>query len=275
MLVWRKISSEKWSDSWVERLAFLGTERLVITRFANSRRVRLEIFDIATSEANLLKKNFGGEIRNLARSSADWVRSVVLKKPISIRGRIFVRNSEQENPKLDLGKDLYIPAGLAFGTGDHATTATCLRMLCDIAPRNVEWSLLDIGTGTGVLALAGARLGAKPIEAFDFDPVAIRTAKQNAKLNQITGIKFFKQDVLTFEPKDQFNVVTANLYSEIFKRAADRVWATVTPGGWLLTSGIMRDQFEAIEILIRKLGAKNITSRFKGKWATILSMKKY
>ena len=62
MLVWRKLSSEKWADSWQERLAFLGAERLVITQIASSRRIRLEIFDITANESILLSKQFGGEV---------------------------------------------------------------------------------------------------------------------------------------------------------------------------------------------------------------------
>ena len=64
MLVWRKLSSEKWADSWQERLAFLGAQRLVITQITSSRRIRLEIFDITTDESILLSKQFGGEVRD-------------------------------------------------------------------------------------------------------------------------------------------------------------------------------------------------------------------
>ena len=88
MLVWRKLSSEKWVDSWQERLAFLGPERLVITQIANTRRMRLEIFDITSEESEVLRKHLGGEIRDLNYPNADWVQSFILKKPISIRGRL-------------------------------------------------------------------------------------------------------------------------------------------------------------------------------------------
>src|SRR5438094_6138821 len=133
MLVWRKLSSEKWLDSWQERLAFLGWERLVSTQIANSSRVRLEIFDITPDESMLLLKRFGGEIRDLNHSTADWVRSVVLKKPISIRGRLRIVNGEPLPGALNESRTIYIPANLAFGTGEHATTAGCLRLLADIA----------------------------------------------------------------------------------------------------------------------------------------------
>ena len=73
MLVWRKISSEKWLDSWQERLAFLGWERLVSTQLSSSRRVRLEIFDITANESALLLKRFGGEIRGIPEKFSAFV----------------------------------------------------------------------------------------------------------------------------------------------------------------------------------------------------------
>src|ERR1700730_14318822 len=191
MLVWRKLSGEKWGDSWQERLAFLGAERLVITQIASSRRIRLEIFDITANESILLLKNFGGEVRDLNHSTADWVRSVVLKRPISIRGRLRIVNDEPKSgAPCDLGT-IYIPANLAFGTGEHATTAGCLRLLTDIAPKKRDWEFLDAGTGTGILAIAALRLGAKRALGFDFDANAIRIAKINAHLNRADGLKLF------------------------------------------------------------------------------------
>ena len=77
---------------------------------------------------------------------------------------------------------LLIPAGMAFGTGDHATTATCLRFLADVADSlaGKPWEMLDLGTGSGILALAARVLGAKRVEAGDFDPDSVRTAKESA-----------------------------------------------------------------------------------------------
>src|SRR5258705_13210614 len=101
MLVWRKLSGEKWVDSWQERLAFLGPERLVITQIANTRRIRLEIFDITPDESSLLQKRMGGEVRDLSYSSADWVRNIILRKPISIRGLLRIVNFEPSAAALD------------------------------------------------------------------------------------------------------------------------------------------------------------------------------
>jgi ribosomal protein L11 methyltransferase len=271
MLVWRKISSEKWLDSWEERLAFLGWERLVSTQIASSSRIRLEIFDITALESALLVKRFGGEIRDLHRSTADWVRSVVLKKPISIRGRLRIVNEE---PVSGAPRDLstiYIPANLAFGTGEHATTAGCLRLLTDIAPKTADWSFLDAGTGTGILAIAALRLGAKKVLAFDFDPTAIRVAKTNAFLNQANGLKLLRADVLKYEPGGTFDVVAANLYGELFRRAAPRLWPAIKPQGRMIISGVMRDQVDSVMEKIQELGGQIEIKRTRGKWVTMLA----
>jgi ribosomal protein L11 methyltransferase len=271
MLVWRKISSEKWLDSWQERLAFLGWERLVSTQIAGSNRVRLEIFDITAPESALLVKRFGGEIRDLHRSTADWVRRVVLKKPISIRGRLRIVNEE---PVPGGARDLstiYIPANLAFGTGDHATTAGCLRMLTDIAPKTGDWSFLDAGTGTGILAIAALRLGAKTVLAFDFDPTAIRVAKSNALLNEANGLRLVRADVLKYQPEGTFDVVAANLYGELFRKAASRLWPAIKPQGRMIISGVMLDQVASVTEKIQELRGQIEIKRTRGKWVTMLA----
>jgi ribosomal protein L11 methyltransferase len=270
MLVWRKISSEKWLDSWQERLAFLGWERLVSTQIASSRRVRLEIFDITAPESALLVKRFGGEIRDLHRSTADWVRSVVLRKPISIRGRLRILNQEPVPGAVRDLSTIYIPANLAFGTGEHATTAGCLRLLTDIAPKTGDWSFLDAGTGTGILAIAALRLGAKGVLAFDFDPTAIRVARANALLNEANGLKLFRADVLKYEPGGTFDVVAANLYGELFRKAASRLWPAIKPQGRIIISGLMRDQVDSVTEKIQELRGQIEIKRTRGKWVTML-----
>jgi ribosomal protein L11 methyltransferase len=271
MLVWRKISSQKWLDSWQERLAFLGWERLVCSQLPSSRRVRLEIFDVTADESTLLLKCFGGEVRDLNHSTADWVRSLVLKKPISIRGRLKIINDEPTRGAVLDSSTIYIPANLAFGTGEHATTAGCLRLLADIAPKKRDWEFLDVGTGTGILAIAALRLGAKRALGFDFDPTAIRIAKLNAHLNKAIGLKLFRADVLKYTPEGNFDVVAANLYSDLFRKAAGRLWPAIKPQGRLIISGLMRDQVEVIREKILDLRGQIEMTRTRGKWVTMVA----
>jgi ribosomal protein L11 methyltransferase len=246
-------------------------KRLVVTQLHGSTRVRLELFDITKKESEVLLDAFGGEVRDLQRSSADWVRSVVQGKPISIRGRLLVSSAESDEslPELKRGQQLIrIPASLAFGTGDHATTASCLRLLCDVAQGLVRWWQLDIGTGTAILAIAAEKLGADKVDAFDFDPVAVRIARQNLALNGSRRIRLRRQDVLKFVSTGDYQVVTANLYSELFLQALPRIWPAVVPGGYLIVSGVMRDQAEKVRSALFGLQATELASITRGKWVT-------
>jgi ribosomal protein L11 methyltransferase len=271
MLVWRKLSSEKWLDSWQERLAFLGWDRLATTQLADSSRIRLEIFDVSNAEAAILLKHFGGEIRNLKNLTAAWVRPFARRAPISIRGRLRIINCEPEPGSGFDPKAIYIPPNLAFGTGEHATTAGCLRLLTDIAPKGGNWDFLDAGTGTGILAIAAKRLGAGRIVAFDFDATAIRVAKANTRINNAAGLKIFRADALTYVPEGQFDIVAANLYSDLFRKAASVLWLAMKPLGSLIVSGLTRDQLAHVVATIGELNGYIEIKRTRGKWVTLVA----
>ena len=272
MLVWRKLSSEKWVDSWQERLAFLGPERLVITHIANTHRMRLEIFDITPGESEVLRERMGGEVRDLNCSNADWVRSLILKKPISIRGRLRIVSVEPVSDSLD-AKTIYIPANLAFGTGEHSTTAGCLRLLVDIAPRSGDWNFLDAGTGTGILAIAACKLGASQVLAFDVDATAVRIARSNAAINRIRGLRVMRADVLKHRTEESFDIVAANLFSDLFCSAAPTLWPAMKPAGRIIISGVMRDQVEPVVKVIGHMKGQIESMRARGKWVTLLARK--
>ena len=275
-LAWRKICHEKWVDSWQERLLWLGLERLVITQLSGSKSVRLEIYDVTRSEAAVLKKEFGGEIRNLNRSTADWVKSIVQKKPIPIRGKLRILNREPEPAETADPDIIYVPASLAFGTGEHATTAGCLRLLCDIIGRRpAGWSFLDVGTGTGILALAAVKLGAGQVHAFDADAVAVRTAKQNSRLNGLSKkVRIWRQSILKFEPDSTYDVIAANLYSVLLRQALPQLVKASGQRSLFIFSGILMDQAADVKDWLKQSGLAVKETRSRGKWITLLAQQK-
>jgi ribosomal protein L11 methyltransferase len=196
-----------------------------------------------------------------------------LKKPIAIRDRLKIVNKEPDPSEPEDPKAIYVPANMAFGTGEHATTAGCLRLLADIAPKSGVWNFLDAGTGTGILGIAAAKLGAAQVSAFDFDPTAIRIAKANARLNKIRNMKLFRADVL--KPKHQpvaiFDIIAANLYSDLFRKAAPNLWRQLRPNGSMIISGVMRDQIEPVIQAVQDLKGEIRLIRKRGKWVTILA----
>ena len=141
----------------------------------------------------------------------------------------------------------FIPAGMAFGTGEHTTTATCLRLLADVVgtlPAN--FAALDLGTGAGILAIAAKALGAGRVAAVDFDRVAVRIARQNAFTNGFSIIKISHADVLELGVRKAFDVVLANLFSDVLIQAASRIARVTRPGGWLVFSGVLRNQVRPV-----------------------------
>ena len=118
---------------------------------------------------------------------------------------------------------------MAFGTGDHATTSTCLRLLVDYAKeaRGGRWSLLDLGCGTGILAIAGALLGAAEVDGFDFDPAAVKIANRNARRHGLKRLKFTEDDVTKWEPEREYDVVAANIFFDVLTISFERIAAAV------------------------------------------------
>ena len=163
---------------------------------------------------------------------------------------------------------------MAFGTGDHATTARCLRLLAEAAKplRGKPWSLLDLGCGSGILALAAERLGATQVLGCDFDARCVRISGENAAANNLPRSRFVKADVLHWKPpgKSPWDIVTANLYSTILTAAAPMIAGTIKPGGVLILSGILAVEEKAILKTFSALGLRHRKTLKRGKWAAVM-----
>jgi len=270
---WRKLGSAKWEDEWVERLREVN-DRLAITSLAGAKTIRLEAFQLTKAQATRLKKAFGGTV---AEQKKQRPVAEAVTAPIRVRDRLIVVGSEaagkEERKARGNRPVLLIPAGMAFGTGDHATTATCLRFLADVSDdlAGQPWEMLDLGAGSGILALAARLLGAGKAEAGDFDPHAVRTAKENARLNDIKAIAIKKLDVRDWQPQRTWNVVAANLFSDLLMEVAPKIVAAVAPGGRLVFSGILRTQETEVVAAFKRAGMRIDRLVRKGKWVSGLA----
>ena len=184
MFVWSKLSATKWMDAWEER--FAGNPNLVIEYLKGGKSIRVRLFCNTEKEAQAVVKQFGGSVRKVA--GAEWNTPVAPPRPVKVRD-VFLLTAET-GPKeiaaiqkaIPEAPNHLDPAGNGFGTGDHATTSTCLRLLVDVARerQGTAWTVADLGTGTGVLAIAASKLGAGETFACDFDPFAVAAARRNA-----------------------------------------------------------------------------------------------
>ena len=162
---------------------------------------------------------------------------------------------------------LKIRAGPAFGTGEHATTHLCLRYLTRFLAQTPKKNsaVLDLGCGSGILALAGARLGSKA-EGWDNDESAVREADRNAKLNRLTKRARFRQADALRSALPPADLILANLYDSLLLHLLPRLEKHRRSGSTVILSGILRGQENAVLRTARKLGWKLQRRGCQGRW---------
>lgn len=261
---WTRMTSAKWEDAWIERLQFLGPGRAVCVGWPGSRSARIEAF-VDEATARKLVKDFGGRMTK----AKDWTaQPEQTREPLRIRKRLTVHGDEAAfAAHNDPSTPILIPAGMAFGTGEHATTASCLRMLCDLAPSlPAGWRAIDAGCGSGILGIGAAVLGATDVEAFDYDPACVRIAKANARANRVRTMKVSREDVLAWKPAAAADVVMANLFSDLLVRAAPALRRATKKGGALIFSGVLRSQLPEVLAALEKNRFEIHRTVSRGKW---------
>jgi ribosomal protein L11 methyltransferase len=209
----------------------------------------------------------------------DWAESWKRHfKPIEIGGALLLKPSwSKRRPQKNQALVILDP-GLSFGTGQHPTTAFCLHEIvaavCDCRNRRsrsaaTAKSFLDIGTGSGILAIAAAKLGCRPVHAFDFDAEAIRVARANTRANRVqTRLKIGHGDVakLPLRPVRKFDLICANLISDLLIAERRRMVSQLNRGGTLVLAGILKSEFWEVRAAFEKLGLKLVSSKTEKEW---------
>jgi ribosomal protein L11 methyltransferase len=273
MFVWSKLSAAQWMDAWEER--FAGNPNLVIEFLKGGKSIRLKLFCYTAHEARAIVEQFGGSVRHLA--GPEWNKPVAPPRPVKVRDKLVLTAATRANDIAAIQREhprrhvISIPPEMAFGTGDHATTSTCLRMLVDVARERLgaPWSVADLGTGTGVLAIAARKLGAGETFACDFDPFAVAATARNAVRNGTPEILTKEQDVLKWKPRKKgYTLVMANLFSSVLIEAWPVIAKSLAPGGDLIVSGILATQAWDVFTAAAANGLGFTKVVKKGKWVT-------
>ena len=161
--------------------------------------------------------------------------------------------------------------GLSFGTGQHPTTSFCLKALVHSVKIGTRQTFLDIGTGSGILAIAAVKLGYQPVQAFDFDPESVRVAQANARKNRVeTRLKPTRGDITKMPVKaaQKYDLVCANLISTLLVSEKRRIVNRLKPGGILVLAGILAVEFAEVELAFADLGLKRIASQVQNEWCS-------
>ena len=281
MFVWSKVSPVSKQSILEERFMGLSQTNAVITEIPEKKSFRIEVYCNDKNDAQRLLNEFGGRLSKL--KIKDWAKlnAYSQRPPIKIRDRLIITDNDKKSEiekisKYFEGRDVIsIPAALAFGTGDHETTSTCLRLLVDLAKEqkknNKEWSLCDIGTGTGILAIAAKILGSTIVECFDFDSTAIDIAKRNMLRNNTTDILIYKADLFEWEPKKKncWDIITANIFANVLNSNLSKIFSALAPGGSLILSGILKEHENSVIATAQQTSLTNPIIHRKGKWVSM------
>ncbi len=205
-----------------------------------------------------LKKKIERYLSSISRSHPVILRSRIIRDEewaeswkvnfgiLKVSPRIVVKPPWETYLPLEGEIAIEIDPGMAFGTGTHPSTRMCLQVLDErIPPFSPPPSFLDVGTGSGILAIAAWKLGARPVMAIDIDPVAVESARKNAKANKANSGIVFRVGSLDGR-KRRFDIVAANLLPQELLRLATPLSRVISPGGVLIVSGFLQRQRQEI-----------------------------
>lgn len=184
-------------------------------------------------------------------------------KPFRIGSHLVVRPTWEEYQAQEQDVVIDLDPGLAFGTGTHETTALCAEL---IEQYYTGGTVLDVGTGSGILAIAAARLGADDVLAIDIDPLAVRTARENVEKNRLNDKITVRQGDLLEGAMGPYDFAVANILADVIIMLSDPLRRALKPGGIFVCSGIIRDREEDVRQALLQNDYRIIDTRHRGEW---------
>ncbi len=203
----------------------------------------------------------------------DWVsHSLEGLGPVRA-GRFFVHGSHDRDKVKPGDLAIEIDAGQAFGTGHHGTTVGCLELIADVMEHEKPQNALDLGTGSGILAIGIALIEPIRILATDIDPIAIKVAKENFALNgvakTITAITATGLDDEEIKKRTPFDLIVANILANPLIELAPQMVPALKKGGSIVLSGILEEQHDRVVKAFESEGAKYIKTLHHEGWVAI------
>jgi len=189
-------------------------------------------------------------------------------KPSKVGEKIVVKPIWEEYEAKDEELVVELDPGMAFGTGEHETTRMCIQALEKYVQK--DSTVFDVGCGSGILAIAAAKLGAKLAVGVDLDPVAVESAKENVGFNNIDNIEILHGNLI--EVIDgKADIVVANIIAEIICILTEDVSRVIKPNGYFITSGIIHDRVEMVTNKLEECGFEVVKVNKDGEWNCIIA----
>jgi ribosomal protein L11 methyltransferase len=208
-----------------------------------------------------------GELRVRRVDDVEWTDAWKAHYVPQRVGRIVIVPSWIDEPAIDGEVRIRLDPGMAFGTGLHPTTRGCLALLQEHGP--MPSSVLDVGCGSGILALAALGLGAERALALDTDPLAVEATRTNAERNGVAGRVVVREGSLPEAAGERHGLVLANLVASVLIELAPRLAAHTPPGGSVLASGIIAPRVDEVERAFAAAGLAVEGRREDGEWVSL------
>lgn len=268
--------SELEKEAWeIAHIDLIDEDLLKKNRDESIIHIYIEAGNNPNEAVSFLSERFDSEkitykIETDGCSEEDWAdKWKAYFKPTPIGNRLFIRPTWIDDYDSGDRAVLNIEPGAAFGTGTHDTTRLCLEVLDEIVTDND--TVLDIGCGSGILAIAAMLLGAKSGFGVDIDEIAVKTAAENGKMN---GIPFEKLEFVCGDLADKvtkkYSIVVANIVADIIKLFSTQVRAFMQPGARFIASGIIDTRADEVCRSLENAGLKIVRRIEKGGWACIV-----
>lgn len=224
-------------------------------------------FDDRRKAEDLAKELAGYDVVINERDDSEWKdKYKETFKSIDLTETIMIRPSWEEVPDTDKNI-IELDPGMAFGTGDHETTSMCARMLEDEGCAGK--TVLDVGTGTGILSIAAAILGADDILAVDIDPVAVDVARENIEKNGCADKIEVREGDLTKGLDVKADIVAANIVAELIVVLSEDIKKHMNRGGYFISSGILLDKSTMVKEALVDAGFIIEREMTEGDWCAI------
>ncbi len=208
-------------------------------------------------------------------AEADWAEAWKAHyQPLRLGQRLLIRPLWLEAPLAAGDIEIALDPGMAFGTGSHPTTQLCLEALEALLQPGQD--VLDLGSGSGILSIAAAKLGARKVLALDIDPIAVQATRQNARANGVEAYIVAQRGSLEIAlgSARRFDLLIVNILARIILELAGQgLGALARPGGRALFSGIIDSQADEVEATLRQIGFSTYARRQQGDWLLLETIK--
>lgn len=203
-------------------------------------------------------------------NESDWANEwKKYYKPTKIGQKIVVKPTWEDYDKQEGDLIIELDPGMAFGTGTHETTSMCIRELEKYVDESKR--VFDIGCGSGILAIAAAKLGAKEVVAGDLDEVAVKVSRENCELNNVLDKVVVKHGSLFEVVEGKADVIVANIIADIIKILANDVSKFLSEDGVFISSGIIHAKIDEVVEALQKNGFEIVEIVKLGEWSAIVS----